>query len=86
MDNDSVQLVLEYSSCDESQEWTPIAVAQTGSGRSAGAAEINFEFKNTPEFCRYRVVLQQAIGKFPFVTYPIDTLTEQEIQGDRSHK
>ena len=73
----SAPLILQYAGCDENSSWQTLSQALTGTGRSAGAAEINFEFKDSPQFCRYRVVLGKSFGNFPFTRYPIDTLTEQ---------
>lgn len=74
-----VPVALQYASCEANAEWKTLVTTYTGSGEHAGSAEINFEFKDSAEFCRYRVLA--PVNGSTFGTYPIDTFTEQEYFG-----
>lgn len=73
-----IPIALEYSACTLGSEWKLLQTTQTGEGRHQGYAEINFPFIDSAEYCRYRVVAPYNDSKRRPVTYPIDTLTEQE--------
>lgn len=72
-----IPVALEYAACSADSQWNTLALVSTGEGRHQGFAEINFEYKDSKEFCRYRVRVLEELGSGLFVTYPIDTFTEQ---------
>lgn len=75
----NIPLALEYAACEPGSPWRVLQNASTGAGPRAGSAEINFEFKDSEQFCRYRVVLTERIGNSQVASYPIDTFSEQEF-------
>jgi len=81
-----VPVALQYAGCSGEAEWRTIKIENTGTGKSRGFAEINFEFIDSAEYCRYRVVAPYYQTKTAPLVYPIDTFTEQEYYKDPSFK
>jgi len=79
----NIPVELQYAGCEPGAEWTTIALAYTGSGRHAGAAEINFEYLNSPEYCRYRAFVNVADRNQLSVEYPIESYEEQRFRQDK---
>lgn len=73
---EKVPVALQYAGCQPGSTWKTLLTVNTGEGKHAGSAEVNFEYKDSAVFCRYRVVA--PVGATPFGTCPIDTFTEQE--------
>lgn len=80
-----VPVTLQYAGCEFGAPWNGLQTVITGEGAHAGSAEINFEFKDSNEYCRYRVLVPVGAGSSSFSTYPIDTFTEQEYFGKQGH-
>lgn len=76
----SIPVVLEVAACEPGSPWRDIKTVQTGEGPRAGSAEINFEFRDSASFCRYRVRVDTPARNSRFAVYPIDTFSEQEFQ------
>ncbi len=74
-------IALQYSSCEPGSSWQLLRESRTGTGNHQGAAELNFGFIDSSEFCRYRVIAPYNGPNTPGVPYPIDTFTEQEFFG-----
>ncbi len=73
-----IPVALQYSRCEEGSTWETLTVVRTDTGVHQGAAELNFVYTSSPEFCRYRVVAPAgAGGDGPVSYYPIDTFAEQ---------
>lgn len=75
---DGALVALEYSGCCESSPWIPLATAETESVETPGSAKISFPFKDSPTYCRYRLVAPDKYKEAKPVYYPIETFTKQE--------
>ncbi len=80
----NVPVALQYASCKPRAEWKTIKAVNTGELRHAGSVEINFEYIDSEEYCRYRIVA--PVGGHPQGIYPIDTFTEQEYFSSKKLK
>lgn len=72
-------VAVQYAGCEEKALWHTKAISRTGTDRHTGYAEINFEFIDSPEYCRYRVIAPYGPSSMKPVVYPIDTFTEQKF-------
>jgi len=72
-----IPVVLEVAACDPGSLWSQVKEVKTGNGPHAGSAEINFEFQDSNDFCRYRVRVDNGDRNARSPSYPIDTFSEQ---------
>ena len=71
-------IAIQFASCDDDTVWQTITTALTeGPGDNLGVALIPFEYIDSPQYCRYRVVGPYEDGEDNPALFPIETLTEQ---------
>jgi len=73
----NIPVGLESSPCGKDAHWRQVTTARTGGGEALGVTQLAFDFDNSAESCRYRVLVPYNVGgKWP-LTFNIITFQQQ---------
>lgn len=79
----NIPVALQRSECAPGSVWITNRQALTGRGEDSGIAWINFEFFNSPGFCRLRILAPFGYKGFKPIEYPIQTLAQDAWASNR---
>ncbi len=74
----NIPVVLQHSPCGTDNGWKDYAGTLTGDGKIHGLAYVDFVFRESFDFCKYRLVAPYDYKGFRPVYYPIETIKQRE--------
>jgi hypothetical protein len=75
----NVPVGLEFRSCTPGAPWRPLVTGFTDNGIHLGIAKLYFEFQESPEFCKYRVLVPYHSDDDTPIRYDIETFAENAL-------